>query len=470
MQNSVTFAERRPASIRPLAATGGAASIMSRAIAAHGAPDATTQDQIDSADTAFALGYPEVARLLYDAAFLRAGFSRSSLRSWASIAERTGLWPDAAMSLPALLPTTGFAVDVALAQLRDLMAGEAELPPLALPDPGPATLETLKLPLPSTAVEQPEHALAAPTVVDLLATLCDALRRDDVAALAEVLEQVRSEVLEPSGSDVADRPVGSILDLAALAVPPGADVADCLVRSVFDQAASAVLDQMRAFFLLHHDLCWAPFGSPALFAAAAKLDEAALGPYFTSVGRLLRSPKDLFGLIDLAGRDMAASASRLQRWPVLLAIHLDHDTRVLVADEMGDRGLTSALSGLLGATRRSPARGTYLFWAIRDAALDNGEVALAAAAQTGIVGLTVTEAREWIVLAEILGTGGAFVAARTAITEARKLDPYDDIARERMEALQTGEFERFHVLSGFSSPPWRVALRARHRPTRQATS
>ena len=229
---------------------------------------------------------------------------------------------------------------------------------------------------------------------------------------------------------------------------------------MLDLAAAVAFNALQEFFLLNHDLCWAPFGSPALFTAAARLEDGALGPYFTNARNLIRSSRDLFGLVQRAG---GGGGAGLERWLVVLATHLDHDSRVALVDEAGDRGLTMVLRGLLAATRRTPDRGSYLFWAIRDAALDLGEIALAAEAQASITGLSYNRATEWVVLAEVLGTGGAIVPAETALIEALRLSPLDVFARERLDALRDGGFEPYHVHHGFGSPPWRIALRARHR-------
>lgn len=416
----------------------GVMAILRQTLARSGADGARMHDQIDCADLALEVGHPDVARLLYEVAFLRGGFAPGAVRAQARIAARTRLWDAADWGRhAAIAPRTGFSLERTVRTLVDLMALDGDPPP-PVGEPSPADALAAELPLPGPPAAEVPAPLDARAVAALSSRLCEALRGGDVVAVADALDRIAADVL--------DRPPFLIGDFAA--------------APVFDLAAAVAFNALRAFFLLNHDLCWAPFGSPAVFAAAARLEDGGLGPYLTNVRNLIRSSRDLFGLIQRAG---GGERARLERWLVVLATHLDHDSRVALADEAGDRGLTTVLQGLLTATRRTPDRGTYPFWAIRDAALDLGEIALAAEAQAAITGLSYNRGTEWVVLAEILGTGGGAPHAETALIEALRLSPIDLPALERLDALREGRFEQYHVLHGFGTPPWRIALRTRSR-------
>jgi hypothetical protein len=427
----------------PLQASTGGCFILRRAIAECGDHSATPQDQIDCADTALALGQPAIARLLFDVAFLRLGLASSSKSSWNALAEQAGLWPSETIMSLSDRDAGNFALDVALRQLRELMALEDDLPTMAgLEEGDRANSVGARRWLPAPAEKSQEREFDTHAFVDLVGRLCGALRNGDLPALTAALDRVRTEILEPTPPEYAVHATGSILQ----------------------EAAIGAVHHVRGFFLRHYHLCWAPFGSPALFAAASRLADGALGPYFSGVGRLLRSPRDLFGLIDLADEGGETERGlRLQRWFVLLATHVDHDTCVALTDEVADRGLTHALAGLLTMAQRLVDEYGPLLFMIRDAALDNRNLALAAEAQATITSLNIEEPREWIVLAEILATGGMKEASQAALTEALRLAPANRTAITRLKALASGNFEPFFTLAGFGSPSWRVALRARNR-------
>ena len=284
--------------------------------------------------------------------------------------------------------------------------------------------------------------------MNLSGQLCVSLRANDARQVGIVLEELRSDLLSRERWDPRDHADASITDLAA----------------------GVVSGQLQAFFRQVHDLCWAPFGSSALFAAAARLSEGALGPYFGKVKQLLRSEKDIMGLALLAGaHDGSSPGLRFQQWLVLLSTHLGGGERDSFADAVADRGLIVALEGIFDATRRAAAdRHSRLPWIIRDAALDLRRPDLAAQAQARIVSLSPDRVEEWIVLAEVLG-GHDRVAAEQALAEALRLAPDSEDALELSAALEAGDFGAFEVFNGIGSPPWRVALRAQHRLQEEQT-
>ena len=441
MPVTVDTASFKPASQYQTSNMTGGAAILRPAVVACCQSAASVQDQIDCAELAAALGETEVARLLFDLALLRRGFSRSALESWDGIALRTGLWTRDT-SPPTERPIGDFALGVAMGELRLLIAshpvspalrGDADSVHIGAVQPQPRTF------LSNNAVQ--ERVVDAPTTFGLVGRLCAALRRGDESSLAGVLEQIRESLLEEPEQGTA-----------------------IVGQTLIQLTAAAAVEQLRDFFRTHHMLCWEPFGDPALFLAAARLEEGALGPYLGGVGRLIRTPKDLFGLIALASEDAAAGQRlRLERWLVLLATHFDGQMSVALVDEIGDRGLIVALGGMLDAALRRHDNNIALFSVIRDAALDLGIPAIAARAQAAIVRISVNDVRAWVLLADALATEGPDNAARAALEQVLKLSPADPLAQQRVAALDAQQYQPFHLLMGLRSSPWQIALRARYR-------
>ena len=403
-------------------------------------------DQIDCAGMALDLGYVDAARLLYEGAFLRRGFSEMQIVAQARIAARTGLWPDEAWpGDPPRNHEADFAVDLALGELRRLieLAPEASLPPLPAVDVT-ALAAGRAWSIGAVSPDRARRTIDAGLMTDLCGRLCSSLRASDGGQLDQVLEEVRDHLL----------------------VRPRWEPRDYADVSITDLAAGVVAGQLQAFFGRNYNLCWAPFGSSDLFAAAARLPNGGLGPYFGNVRQLLRSERDLMGLTLLAGADDGSGRSpRFQRWLVLLSTHLGGGDRVGLADEFADRGFVVALQGMFGAAGHAAVdRHSRLPWIIRDAALDLGQLDLAAQAQASIVSLSPERVEEWIVLAEVLG-GSDGSGAEQALAEALRLDP-EESALELNAALMADDFRGFEVLSGLGSPPWRVAVRAPYRSQR----
>ena len=421
---------------------GGLGAVLRRTIIACDGSLAL-EDQLDCADMACALGYWDAARMLYQGVFVLRGFSAKQIASQARIAARTRLWPEEAWPGDVPAPAQAdFAVDLALVELRGMieLASEAPLSPLpAIDIPGMVSQHT-------SSGETASHDGAQPIdpalVMALCERLCACLRSNDVTRLGTVLDDLRDNWLGRPRWQSRDHVDASITDLAA----------------------GVVANQLQAFFRRNHELCWEPFGSSAMFAAAARLSDGGLGPYFGNVKNLLRSERDLMGLALIAGADDGTGrGARFQRWIVLLSTYLDGGDRIGLADDLADRGLSIALTGIFGRTwQEAPDRGSRLPWIIRDAALDLGLVDLAAQAQARIVGFSPDRVEEWIVLAEVLG-GDDRVAAKHALAEALRLSPLDKHALRLSAALEADDFGAFEALSGVASPSWRTALRARHR-------
>ena len=129
-----------------------------------------------------------------------------------------------------------------------------------------------------------------------------------------------------------------------------------------------------------------------------------------------------------------------------------------------------AVRGMLDAALNRRDVNIELLSAIRDAALDLGSAAAAARAQAAIARIMVNDVPAWILLADVLVTEGAEAAARAALTQVLELSPANPVAQQRMADLDAERYQPFHVLMGLRSPPWRIALRARHRAKKQDDS
>ena len=427
---------------RSHAPSAGATSTLRRALVVAGDRFATPQDQMDTAELLRATGFADAARILYELAFIRAGFSRRRCDEQRAIAERTGLWPDFAVIVPASATAAPFAIDRAVADLERLMAV-------------PLNPATSALPSALTDAVPSDDVRADRSVPDLDGTAFGALSNqlyrhlalDDADALAGVLERVRTTIVEQPEYALAAHFNADVLDLAAMVAFNG----------------------LRRFFRVNFALGWAPFGSARLFAAAARIEEGGLGPYFGNVACLIRTSRDVLGLLDLAGLCARPNyRESLERWCVLLATHLDLHDRVGLVDDLGDLGMMRGLAGLFEDARRNPDRDPYLFWAIRDAALDNGDTALGIATQRQIAALSDRNAGELVVLAEILAGTDDVQGAEDALTKAIAVAPHDRAAQVRLEALRENRFEAYRAARGFGSSKHRSAMRLRNRAERVA--
>jgi hypothetical protein len=417
----------------------GLGAVLRRSILAC-AQGGSVEDQLECADLAFALGYGDAARMLFEGVFVQRGFSAKQVAEQARIAARTGLWHEGfnVGSPLAAESEAEFAIDLALVELRNLI----ETVPTALPTSLPLAVE---VPIsPTSRSAEPRKSVYkndGRCFAGLLGWLCTALRESNIAQITLVLEELRGEILgKPRwhARDHADAPIDEL-------------------------AAGLVTSQLHAFLDRNRNLCWAPLGSATLFAAASRLPAGGLGPYLSNVRQLLRSTSDLLGLALLAGADDGSGHGvEFQRWLVRLGAHLGSGERTELVDYFADHGLAVALAGFFGATPQVADRGSRLPWIVRDAALDLGLAKLAAAAQARIAILMPDHAEEQIVLAEVLG-GIDSEAAREALLEALRLEPKHEGALERLAVLDAGDFGAFEVLSGLASPPWRVTLRAHHR-------
>lgn len=410
-------------------AHAAAVSLLRRGLIIASRDDGSIQDQIDCAELALAAGAADSARLLYDVLFLR-----------------TGLWHDGEPADPVAREARGdSSIDIAIAELTRLIGHVGDLPglpvrPIDFVPPYAISPASPPAPLP------PPPFL--PVLADRCGELCRLLRAplaggaaDDLAAL---LAQLDDHV---GGAD----PIG---------------VGNHIGAPIEQLCAIFAFDRLRGLLLTRRDLFRAPFGSAALFHATARLDPAGLGAYFDNVGRLLRTSRDLFGLIRLAHGDTAEIApDSLERWLILLSAYLDKSALLDLIDELADRRLTRAMGAVLGLIGRgTPARRDREFvWRLRDGALDIGDVALAIRAQELAALWSADDRIEWTILGDINGTIGDIPAARRAYARCMTIAPRDPGTRDRLVALRTGQFARYAVVAGFGTAKARQAMRLARR-------
>ena len=394
---------------------------------------ALLQDQIDCAELALAGGQRDIARMLFGLVFLQIGFSPEGLALQGEVEARSGLWAGPVRSEANLPdpPASRFSVEIAIAELRRLMRAV----------PRPRRLERLDTiqPLSEEAFPpKPESDELRARVVDLLQAVP---RIEADGRLAQALGGLADELCT----------FGPIR-----------------LEEHLDEDASGLstlfaVRETQPFALLAREFLEAePTG--ALFREAGRLNPAGLGPYFSNVHQIIRNAQDILALIGAASEGQA-SKEEIDCWCVLLCTGLpDPETAELVV-ELGDRGMTRALRLLLSQTGRWTAieKRQEVAESIRDAGLDLGDLALAAAAQHLIASCSPNDKIAWGVLGDIRATLGDAAGAEMAFSHWLHLDPGDDGAIERLRALRSGGFGPFQVTGGYKSSPIRRHLRRRHR-------
>jgi len=409
-------------------AAAGAETLLRRSLI-NAARDYDVQMQIDCAELALAAGRDDAARSLYELVFLRLGFAPEQLDRQRDLACHTGLWPIEDIPAADYPDRPAFSVDAALAELTALQA----IPLSGLPEHGADLFEMPDFGPTASAVER----ISAPAAAGACSALCNLLRQSEPAEdLGGLLDRLRDTLDEPL--PLADR--------------VGADLPDLIDLFVYGS--------LRDFVRRHHDIAFAPFGSPSLFHAAARLDPGALGPWFRNAGNVIRTSRDIVGLIQHAAGDDDMPAA-IDRWSVLLAIHLPAAHRLDLVDELADLGRMRAIWALLAAAaRRLPEHEDLpLLWRVRDAGLDCSDAPLGIAAQRLATELAKNNRIEWIILAEIYATIGDDESAEAMIARALAIDPDDRGIFDRLAALRQGRFSAYAVTGGFGTSKGRQQLR-----------
>ena len=275
---------------------------------------------------------------------------------------------------------------------------------------------------------------------------------DAVSACAALCRLFSAPLDEVSEAELA----GLLLAWRGLAESRAADPRGHADATLTDLAEVLAASELSAFLHRNHTLAFQPFGSARLLHRAARLGQGGLGPYLSHVGNIVRSGRDVLGLITLSAGEGAADA--IERWVPPLAAYLPEHLAKDLTDELADLGLIGAVRALLHSTlQRSDRHG--LLRRLRDAALDLGDHALAISAQHHLANLMRFNAIEWRCLGALLATSGSKDAGEAAFLHAEKLAPNDPATLEHLAALRSGDFSAFAVKAGFGTPEYRKRLR-----------
>jgi hypothetical protein len=381
--------------------------------------DAVIQDQIDCAQFASVSGLHSIAETLYGSVALHLGASPVTFALLRQAKQQTQVPPpDGGFSNPA---PTGFCVDVAIEELRRLMALAPQL--AAAPD-----FDAL-LPEPFSMGAQPSPDLGL--LADLGNRAAAALREVPIA-----LQQRRlRELLLPLAGEM------SVLEPVYIEAHLGLDL-----PAVIDIFA---LEQLRRFVMRNIDLIQTE-SSSAFLDETANLHRGALGPYFTNVRLLLRNHRDFSALIDVAAGGQATD-EEFERWALLLSAHLtSHEVADLV-DDLGDRGMLPALRRILGRLARTGSAGESfeITRRICDAGLDLEDLRLATDAQRLILRWRPTHSNEWRLLGAIQAAMGEQELARVSFGRALFFQHDNNEAKVDLALLEAGR--PAPIQSGFNS-------------------
>ena len=372
----------------------------------------------------------DVAEMLYGLVFLQAGFSASGLAMQRDVAARAPLW--SGLELAASQDVgRAFSVDLAVKELAGLMRLRPVLaaPSYELSNNTPATL---------FKVAERRPGSDAPLI-----------------ALGErVGERLRSVPRLGVEGGLGDMLKGLLDDV--MTIPP-IHLHEHLGVDTAAFAALYGLDRLRQFLLRTGDLLNVLPSGSGLFDATARLDPAALGPYFSNLRYVIRGARDIFALVEVASG--GARPDEIECWCVLMSGFLSGGQTLDLVDELGDRGMGRALSTLLARSARSSAlhHPFDIVWRIRDAGLDMGDLKLAEHAQQLVALWTPTKVTEWVVLGDIRATGADAAGAEAAYGQGLLLQPDDGSIQDRLSMLRSGNPSP--VRQGYGTSPGRLRLR-----------
>ena len=403
-------------------------------------------DQLSWAELCLDQGLTDVARMLFEVAYIRQGLSRQWLARQARTPAEAALWPVEAT--PEAAPPTGSAtVDIAGAEIARFARAVAAhiLARLRLV----AAVNPLSSPRADRAVEDPpggNRGDAAGEAVNRLflalgrPTSADALR--DVAAAADRLKSICEQ------SPEADHRAFGAASLPLLGTAIG-------------------FAGVREIVTGNHDLLWGAFGSAEVFHRAARFDSAGLGPYFSNVQRLARKSRDVFELAHMA-REAAGEAgddTGLEPWMGFLSRCVGGALLNEVIDDLGDIDARVALSTIFERAASLPDRliDLAVIMRVRDASLDNRDYDLAARAQAVVVRLRPGSLLERVILGNIDGSAGRIGAAEQSFLGCLEASPGDQDVIRRLAAVRSRAFEPYAVQGGFGTPEDRRIVRERRR-------
>lgn len=451
---------------------------LQRALLQAGREPEIVQHKLDAAELAVASNEHAIARALYALACVRMGFAPEQRAKQAATAREIGL-PPLAEGPQDARGVAGFSVHVAVAELRSLVGGVAFTPGLSAG--GEQSVEEAVRAIEPTLTDFVGNSEQRsgrgkpdiPAAVLQLRQFMLASHKRPFQAVAPSVARAGAACIRLHESLARDHDDAAASALAALLEKLKAEFADLAplnlyadVAGVEQVAASCLANDLRHFLLTTYALWHAPVGSAALLHAAARLNPSGLGSYFSNVPRILRTSRDLLGMLQLAS-EARPDPELLTRWLPPLAAHLEGHVREDLVDQLGDVGVTQPLWAILAvAVGQSPLRQDRgLVWRVRDAALDLGVLPLAIAAQRTVAAWDVVNAAEWRILAEIHATAGAFAEAERAMRVAWSLALDDPAYPARMEALAAKDATEFIVPGGFGSSLMRRRRRMPYRST-----
>lgn len=389
---------------------------------------AVVQDFIDCADLARTSGLDHAAAILSGLVALHLGFSRST-RAWLAEPDRTlnaFAMADAGNGRGA---RAADVVDVAIDQLSQLMRSKPTLGTLPDAADGPASSSSMVSPRPEAL-----RAQIMPLAERASVLLTDAAHAD---------------------SDATARALRSVADLLLNLEPVRLD--EHLDAAYEERVALFALEQLRKFIAANAELLFAT-AEPPLFSQVAQLAPASLGPYFSNLWRLIRTPCDILALIEAAAEGQL-DEKQLSLWCILLSVHLREHELVGLIDDLGDRGMAGTLRVLLDRLKRTTATSRLqgAVRKIRDVCLDIGEFTVAAEAQTLIAHWRPTDAESWEVLGDIQAAAGASGLADEAFAKAVVQDPFNRAIPRKRAALQAGTLPLLR--RGYDSSDYKARLR-----------
>ncbi|WP_420138954.1 hypothetical protein [Sphingomonas sp.] len=390
-------------------------------------PCAVVQDYIDCADLARASGLDQAASILSGLAALHLGFSPATI-AWLANPDRP-FHGFTTAHRGSTSQRAGDVVDVAIEQLSQLMRSRPMLG--KLPDSSASTH--------SGGMSIPQRPEAIRAQIEPLAGQAKAL-------LTSIMHAER---------EVTTRELRSIADTLFNLEPLRLD--EHLDATYEERVSLFALEQLRRFIVANAELLFAS-GEPPLFSQVSALASASLGPYFSNMWRLIRTPCDVLALIDAAANGQA-DEQQMSLWCILLSVHLREHELVGLIEDLGNRGMVGTLRALLDRLQRAivSARCYEAVRRIRDVSLDLGDFALAAEAQALIASWRPADAVSWEVLGEIQATAGECGLADKAFATATLLDPSNRAILRKRGALQAGTLPL--VQRGYSSSAHMARLR-----------
>jgi hypothetical protein len=404
-------------------------------------------DQFEWAEMCLSAGLRDAARLLYEGAFLRRGFSPQLLMEQARFGAETGLWPPEPEVESASTANAG-TVEIAMAEMRGLAKalssqfarGPAEpqhRDAAASAPPTGAVVDHISIDGVSGEVEATVHALFLAfrrrTVPGCVA---------DVGAAVESLWNTSRR-----GPEIDHRFIGA--------------------ASLPRLGAGLGLVGVREFLYANRDLVWGAYGSAELLHRAGRLNSFGLGPWFSNAQHIVRRSRDVFELAYVASdvADEEGVGIGVEPWIGLLSRRLGGPLLAEVIDDLGDLNAKVALSMIYdrAASLPLPRIDTGLIMRLRDAALDNLDYDLASRAQALIVRLRPDVLHERVILGDIYGSAGRVAEAKQSFLICLKQSPGNEAITGRLAALNLSRFTPFEVRRGFVTPEDRRVRRLQRR-------